>query len=132
MEDTEKNIAGPDYDLDESLGTTAEVVNVGGHKQELDRNFSLLSISAVGIVNGNTWAALGGSVAVAISNGGPPGVIYEFIAVSIFYCLIAASLAELASAIPSSGGVYHWASITAGKYGRSCGFFAGYWNFFAW
>lgn len=62
MEDTEKNIAGPDYDLDESLGTTAEVVNVGGHKQELDRNFSLLSISAVGIVNGNTWAALGGSV----------------------------------------------------------------------
>lgn len=54
------------------------------------------------------------------------------IAVSVFYCLIAASLAELASAIPSSGGVYHWASITAGKYGRVCGFFAGFWNFFAW
>lgn len=27
------------------------------------------------------------------SNGGPPGVLYEFIAVSLFYWLIAASLA---------------------------------------
>jgi choline transport protein len=28
--------------------------------------------------------------------------------------------------------VYHWASITAGKYGRPCGYFAGWWNFLAW
>lgn len=62
MEDTEKNTAGQDYDLDLSLGATTEIVNVGGHKQELDRNFSLLSVSAVGIVNGSTWAALGGSI----------------------------------------------------------------------
>ena len=69
---------------------------------------------------------------VAIYNGGPPGVLYEFLVVSFFYWLVAASIAELASAMPSSGGVYHWASITAGKYGRVCGWFAGWWNFFAW
>ena len=62
MEYTEKENAGPEYDLDESLGPAAEIVNVGGHKQELDRNFSLLSITALGIVNGNCWAALGGSI----------------------------------------------------------------------
>ena len=28
--------------------------------------------------------------------------------------------------------VYHWATITAGKYGRPCGWFAGWWNCFAW
>ena len=57
----------------------------------------------------------------------------QSIAVSVLYLAVAASLAELASAIPSSGGVYHWASVTAGpRYGRICGFFAGYWNFFAW
>lgn len=67
------------------------------------------------------------------SNGGPPGVLYEFITVSIFYWLVAASLAELASSMPSSAGVYHWASITPGpKYGRICGWFAGWWNTFAW
>jgi amino acid transporter len=61
------------------------------------------------------------------------GVIYEFIVVSIFYWIIATSIAELASAIPSSGGVYHWASVTPGKrWGRIVGFYAGYWNWLAW
>lgn len=41
-------------------------VNETGHKQELERNFSLLSICSVGIVTGNTWAALGGSIVVAL------------------------------------------------------------------
>ena len=51
----------------------------------------------------------------------------------MFYWIIAALLAELSSAIPSSAGVYHWASVTAGpKYGRPVGFFAGWWNYFAW
>lgn len=54
------------------------------------------------------------------------------IAVSICYWMVAASLAELASGMPSASGVYHWASITAGKYGRVCGFFAGWWNCLAW
>jgi choline transport protein len=125
-------------------------INETGHVQELERNFSLFSICSVGIVTGNTWAALGGSIVVAIYNGGPPGVLYEFIVVSIFYWLVAASLAvsppilslhslgsdniqELASSMPSSAGVYHWASITPGpKYGRICGWFAGWWNTFAW
>ncbi|KAH8807716.1 amino acid/polyamine transporter I [Xylogone sp. PMI_703] len=34
--------------------------------------------------------------------------------------------------MPSSGGVYHWASVTGGRYGRVIGFFAGWWNFLAW
>lgn len=29
------------------------------------------------IVTGNAWAALGGSIVVALYNGGPPGVIFE-------------------------------------------------------
>ncbi|MCJ1382947.1 hypothetical protein MMC17_006060 [Xylographa soralifera] len=104
--------------------SSGETLDGAPSHQQLDRNFSLLSISAVGIVTGNTWAALGGS---------PPGVLYEFVAVSVFYWIIAASIAELASAIPSSGGVYHWASITPGpRWGRMVGFFAGWWNYFAW
>ena len=62
MEDTEKAPARSEYDLDEDLRTTAEVVNAAGHKQELDRNFSLLSMSAVGIVSGNTWTVFGGTI----------------------------------------------------------------------
>jgi amino acid transporter len=59
-------------------------------------------------------------------------VLYGLIIVSIFYALISASLAELASAIPSAGGVYHWSSVVAGRYGRAAGFFTGYLNACAW
>ncbi len=81
------SMAGNDHD------PHLQEINKTGHVQELERNFSLLSVCSVGIVTGNTWAALGGSIVVAIYNGGPPGVLYEFIAVSIFYWLVAASIA---------------------------------------
>lgn len=47
----------------EEIGVAVgEIINAGGHKQELDRHFNLISICAVGIVVGNTWTALGGSI----------------------------------------------------------------------
>jgi choline transport protein len=55
------------------------------------------------------------------------------IAVSVMYWFIGASIAELSSAVPSAGGVYHWASLTASpRYSRVTGWFAGYWNAIAW
>jgi choline transport protein len=38
------------------------LVNASGHRQELQRNFSLLSICALAVTTGNTWIAQGGSV----------------------------------------------------------------------
>ncbi len=39
----------------------------------------------------------------------------------------------MASSVPSSGGVYHWASISPGRrHGRALGFFAGSINLFSW
>ncbi|CAK7234802.1 hypothetical protein SBRCBS47491_009072 [Sporothrix bragantina] len=92
-----------------------------GHGEVMSRSFNLLSACATGITTGNSWAVLGAGIIASIYNGGPPGAIYEYTLVSIFYCFIAASVAELASSIPSSGGVYHWALVTAGPtYGRVC------------
>ena len=74
----------------------------------------------------NAWIAFGGSLQLSVLNGCPPGILYEYIVACTYYAFIGASIAELASAIPSSGGVYHWASVTAGpKYGRVLGFFTG-------
>jgi amino acid transporter len=113
-------------DVDDATGV-GEVLNASGHKQELERNFSLLSICAIGITTGNVWAALGGSIVIALYNGGPAGVIYEFIAVAICYFMIAACIAEMASSIPSSSGVYHWASVTGGaRFGKIIGYYAGW------
>lgn len=54
-----------------------DLMNASGHLQEVDRNFGLLSLAGFGIVSGNTWPALGGTILVAIFNGGPPGTLYE-------------------------------------------------------
>lgn len=89
---------------------------------------------------------------VSIYNGGSPGVLYELLVACAWYALIAASLAELASSIPSSGGgafllcrascwaltfhstsVYHYATVTAGpKWGLTAGFFAGMLSWGGW
>ena len=116
----------PDYD-------EANLINVSGHVQELDRSFGFFSICSMGIVSDNAWGAGGGSLVVSLYNGGGPGVMYGLIASCFFYSLIGAALAELSSAVPSSGNVYHWASVTAGKkYGRIVSFYAGWWNALAW
>ena len=107
-----------------------KVVNASGHVQEVERNFNLWSIISMGIVTTGAWCVAGGTITVALYSGGPPGVLYELIAVTFFYGFVAASIAELASAIPSSAGVYHWASVTAGKYSRIVSFFAG-WSVFS-
>lgn len=88
----------------EDQQSQSDLVNASGHRQELPRNYSLLSICALAITTGNTWIAQGGSVATALYNGGPSGVIYEFMAVSVCYWMVAASIAELASGMPSAGG----------------------------
>ncbi|KAJ7880343.1 amino acid/polyamine transporter I [Mycena olivaceomarginata] len=131
-DDLPSDALAPQYTVDEGERVDA-VINASGHAQELERNFSLLSAAGVGICTGNSWVALGGSIVISLYNGGPPGVIYELFAASFFYWLLAACIAELVSAIPSSAGVYHWASITPGpKYGRVVGYFAGWWNFLAY
>ncbi|KAJ7217627.1 choline transport protein [Mycena rebaudengoi] len=98
----------------------------------LDRQYGLLSICATALTIDSAWVALGGSITIAVANGGAPGIIYEFLASCIYYGFIATSIAELASSIPSAGGVYHWASVAGGKYGRALGFFTGLMNFYGW
>ncbi|KAK3073110.1 hypothetical protein LTR53_005591 [Teratosphaeriaceae sp. CCFEE 6253] len=108
-------------------------VNAAGYEDQLQRQYGLLSICGLALTIDNAWVAFAGSLSIAVLNGGPAGILYEFIVACVYYAFIGASIAELASAIPSSGGVYHWASVTGGaRYGRVLGFFTGWLNFFGW
>ena len=59
--------SAPDYSAGDNIDL-GEVLNASGHKQELERNFSLLSICSIGITTGNVWAALGGSIVCSLSH----------------------------------------------------------------
>ncbi|KAI0895925.1 amino acid transporter [Annulohypoxylon nitens] len=108
-------------------------VNAAGYKDQLKRQYGLLGIVGIALTVDNAWAALGSSISVSILNGGPPGLIYGLIVALFWYSFIGMSLAELASSVPTAGGVYHWATIAAGpKWGRAVGFFTGWINFYGW
>jgi hypothetical protein len=90
-----------------------QAINASGHRDQLDRNYGILSICGLALTVDNAWVAIGTSLNVAIcefrraprrelraltflaDNGGPPGVLYEFLVASLYYCFIAASLAEV-------------------------------------
>ncbi|XXH05688.1 hypothetical protein Hte_012123 [Hypoxylon texense] len=108
-------------------------VNAAGYKDQLKRQYGLFGIVGIALTVDNAWAALGSSISVSILNGGPPGLIFGLIVAVFWYSFVGLSLAELASSVPTAGGVYHWATIAAGpNWGRTVGFFTGWINFYGW
>lgn len=63
----------------------------------------------------DSWAGVAGTVALAISQGGPVTLIYGPILMLLLVGACTFTLAELASVYPTAGGQYHWTSIMAPK-----------------
>lgn len=84
-----------------------------GYKQELRRNWSLLhnfgvSFSIISVITGITTLFQYG-----LNTGGPGVMSVGWIVVSFFTFFVALGMAEIVSAIPTSGGPYFWAAILA-------------------
>ncbi|OSS48667.1 hypothetical protein B5807_07001 [Epicoccum nigrum] len=86
-----------------------------GHKGELQRNFSLLSMLGLAFAILNSWTALASSLSLAISSGGSTSVIWGLLTAGICNLALAASLAEFLSAYPTAGGQYHWVAVITPK-----------------
>ncbi|KAI0909779.1 putative amino acid transporter [Ustulina deusta] len=125
-------LEGVDVEVVAAVDGSVEV-NAAGYKDQLKRQYGFWGIVGIALTVDNAWAALGSSISVSILNGGPPGLIYGLIVALVWYSFIGLSLAELASSVPTAGGVYHWATIAGGpRWGRMLGFFTGWINFFGW
>src|SRR5690242_9287444 len=86
-----------------------------GYAQELFRtmggfsNFAL-SFSIISILTGAVTLYGHG-----LTMGGPAEMAFGWPLVTVFTLLVAMSMAELASALPTSGAMYHWSSRLGGK-----------------
>ena len=60
----EKHPGGLSSEISSEVG-----INASGHKQELERNFSLLSICGVAVTTGVSWTSVGGSVVGSAIDG---------------------------------------------------------------
>ncbi|CBF78474.1 hypothetical protein AN7392.2 [Aspergillus nidulans FGSC A4] len=84
-----------------------------GHKQELERHFSIVSLIGLASTTTISWTGLGLSIVTEINAGGPSAIIYGFILVTIMQSFLGASLAEFVSSYPTEGGMYHWIAAIA-------------------
>lgn len=80
-----------------------------------------------------TWEFVLVSLSAGFSNGGFGGLFWVFIATVVCYGTVVASLAEMASMAPTSGGQYHWTSEFAPpKYQRFLSYSAGWMSTLGW
>ncbi|KAF2018121.1 amino acid transporter [Aaosphaeria arxii CBS 175.79] len=86
-----------------------------GKQQQFDRNFSYLSTLGFVSIYMSTWEYVLISLSTGFTNGGYAGLFWVFIGTIGCYSSIVASLAEMASMAPTTGGQYHWTSEFAPK-----------------
>lgn len=84
-----------------------ELENIG-YEQELRRSFSLVSMIGFCFSILSCWAAISGTLTEAMENGGPAALVWGWLGVSIFSLFVAASMGEICSSYPVSGGQYSW------------------------
>jgi amino acid transporter len=96
-----------------------------GYKQELKRGWSGFSNFAISFSIISILAGCFTTYGQAWINGGPVAISIGWPVISVLVLLVAFSMAELASAMPTAGGIYYWASKLGGP---AWGWFTGWFN----
>jgi amino acid transporter len=101
--------------MTDSIDDDVKTLHAMGYAQELSRrmsgfsnfaiSFSIICILAGGITSFPTAIATGGGFEVAVG----------WLIGGFFALVVAISLAQISSAYPTAGGLYHWSSILGGR-----------------
>jgi amino acid transporter len=103
--ETEQQILAADSATLHKMGYAQELSRRMGGFSNFAISFSIICILAGGIT----------SFQVGFSTGGGFGVFVGWIVGSIYAMIIAFAMAQIASAYPTAGGLYHWSSILGGR-----------------
>ena len=109
----------------ESLGADEQRLAELGYKQELHRGWSSFSNFAISFSIISVLAGCFTTYGQAWNNGGPVAISIGWPVISLLILTVAFSMSELASAMPTAGGIYYWASKLGGA---GWGWFTGWFN----
>lgn len=101
-----------------------------GYKQDMKRNYSVISVLGVGFSLTNSWFGISAALITGINSGGPVLIVYGIILIALISTCVGISLSELASAYPNAGGQYFWANELAPR--RFANFASYLTGWFAW
>src|SRR5271157_40813 len=109
----------------ETLGSDEQKLAELGYKQELNRGWSGFSNFAISFSIICILAGCFTTYGQALKNGGPIAISIAWPLICILILAVAVSMSELASAFPTAGGIYYWASRLGGA---GWGWFTGWFN----
>ncbi|KAI1103211.1 amino acid transporter [Jackrogersella minutella] len=102
-----------------------------GYKQEFKREFSAWTTFAVSFAVMGLLPSIATTMWYGLGYAGPAANTWGWLLSVVFILCVAASMAELASSMPTSGGLYYAAAVLAGpKYGPFAAWITGWSNWF--
>ena len=119
---------------EEPAGTTGQATALSedeallhklGYAQELYRAMGGFGNFAISFTIISILAGCLTSYFIAFNNGGPVAVTWGWLLVGGFCIIVALAMAEIASAMPTAGGLYYWASKLGSP---GWGWFTGWFN----
>jgi choline transport protein len=101
-----------------------------GYTQDMSRNFGVISLIGVAFCMSNSWWGISASLVTGIKSGGTVLIVYGLLWIILISTCVAASLSELASAMPNSGGQYLWAyELAPRRFARFASYTAGWFGY---
>ena len=101
---------------EKSLEHDKQVLHKLGYAQELSRRMGGFSNFAISFSIINILAGGISAFYAAFNSAGGGGAFIGWLVGGFFSLMVAFSMGQIASAYPTAGGLYHWASILAGKF----------------
>ncbi|KAL4787106.1 hypothetical protein BJX76DRAFT_345781 [Aspergillus varians] len=99
-----------------------------GYKQELRRQYSTVQIFAIAFSIMGLVPSIASTIAFSLP-AGPAGMVWGWFTASILIFCVGLAMADMASAMPTAGGLYWWTHYFAGeKYRNPLSFLVGYSN----
>ncbi|SJL08432.1 related to UGA4-GABA permease-also involved in delta-aminolevulinate transport [Armillaria ostoyae] len=100
-----------------------------GYKQEFRRAFTPIEVFGIAFSIIGLLPSISSVLFYAIPNGGGPAMTWGWAVASVFILFVGMSMAELASAAPTSGGLYFWThSLSSPRWRNLLSWIVGYMN----
>ncbi|KAJ5738623.1 amino acid transporter [Penicillium malachiteum] len=98
-----------------------------GYPRPIGRKYSVISVLGVAYSLTNSWWGLSASLVTGVNSGGTALLVYGTILLSIVSVAVAATLAELVSAMPNAAGQSFWAKeLSSKKFSRLASYITGW------
>ncbi|POR36006.1 Uncharacterized protein TPAR_03810 [Tolypocladium paradoxum] len=102
-------------------------LKAAGYQQSMPRQFSIWSLGALSFTLTCTWLGTGSSVGISLAEASTAGTVWTLPIAAFMTMIVAAGMAELASAYPVAGAQYYWSFMVASDGYKE------FWSFFtAW